>query len=61
MRKKLKQDREQLKKWKLMDVKLEEEHRSLTDHEVAQSYKLKVAIVHKEKAVYKQVDIVRCQ
>ena len=61
MRKKLKQDRQQLRKWKQMDQKLEEDHRSLSDKEVAQSYKLKVAIVCKEKAIYKQVDIIRCQ
>ena len=50
----------QLRKWKQMDQKLDEDHRSLSDQEVAQSYKLKVAIVCKEKAIFKQVDIIRC-
>ena len=61
MREKLHADRLQLRKWRLIDVKIQEEHRSLSDKEIAQSYKLKVAIVHKVKAIYRQVDIIRYQ
>ena len=48
MRDKLRDDKQQLKKWKLMDEKIKDEHRSYTDQEIANSYKLKVAIIHKE-------------
>ena len=44
-----------------MDAKISDEHRSLSDSEIAQSYKLKKVIVHKEKAIYRQIDIIRCQ
>ena len=34
-----------------MDAKLNEDHRSLSDQQVAKSYKLKVAIILKERAL----------
>jgi len=44
-----------------MDTALKEDHRSMSDQEVSQSYKLKVAIVHKEKAIKRQAEIIKCQ
>ena len=61
MKFKLKNDKQQLKKWKQVDITLKEDHWSMSDHEVAQSYKLKVAIVLKDKAIKRQEEIIKCQ
>ena len=61
MRDKLRSDKHELKKWKLMDEKMRDMHRQLTDEDVQRGHKLRVAIVQKEMSIYKQIDIIRCQ
>lgn len=55
---KLKEDKLQFKNWKKMDKKIMEDHRAMSDQEVSRSYKLKVAITHKKKAILRQMEIV---
>lgn len=61
MRDKLRRDKHELKKWKLMDEKMRDMHRQLTDEDFQRGHKLRVAIVQKEMSIYKQIDIIRCQ
>ena len=61
MRDKLRLAKLQLRKWRQMDERVKEEHRFLSDKDILRGQKLKVAIVQKERAIYKHIDIIRFQ